>query len=758
MAPAQKRQKLDTNGGQVATAIEIADDDIIAPLPRKKDQKDKSQRTQLFVRSLPATTTTQELTEHFSQSYPIKHAVVVTDPATKQCKGYGFVTLTDPEDAQKAQEELDGSLLQGKKIRVEIAESRQRGDERKKTGEDGAAIKPTKPGRPNQDLAPSSTRLIVRNLPWTIGTPEKLEQLFRSYGKINQAIIPKDSAGKMKGFGVIIVRGRKNAEKALEGINGKEVDGRTLAVDWAVNREAWVEAQGIESKDDGDVSVKSEDAEDEDMDMALGGAVQDPDEENHDDDDDDEDEDDDEEEWKTEDEEDKDEIKLEGSAPPQRNHNNTTIFVRNLPFDIIDEDLEEHFSEFGILRYARVVMDRETGRSKGTGFVCFRSQEDMETCLKEAPRNKKGPTIEEKKSDKGAMKSILQDEAVDPSGRYTIEGRILQLSRAVEKTEADRLTAEGTASRFNRDKDKRRLYLLQEGTIGTNSPLYATLSRQDIETREASLKQRKSFVEKNPSLHLSLTRLAIRNIPRSINSKDLKALAREAVVGFATDVKSGKRAALSKEEISRGGDTMTAIEKDRRSAKKGIVKQAKIVFEGREGEKISDESGGAGKSRGYGFVEYHTHRNALMGLRWLNGRAIDYTVEDNTGKKSKAVAAADRLERKKRLIVEFALENAEVMQKRREREERAQGKGNSNKKSMQQSDGGSSKLRKGGKDGESRGGKPFVKKAGKPGEEAGASSKVGDAVDDAEKQKLAKRAQIIGRKRMMRKARRSGGK
>lgn len=57
-------------------------------------------------------------------------------------------------------------------------------------------------------------------------------------------------------------------------------------------------------------------------------------------------------------------------------------------------------------------------------------------------------------------KSILQNEDADPSGRYTLDGRILQVSRAVNKNEANRLTQEGVDNRFKRDTDKRRLYLL----------------------------------------------------------------------------------------------------------------------------------------------------------------------------------------------------------------------------------------------------------------------------------------------------------
>ena len=45
------------------------------------------------------------------------------------------------------------------------------------------------------------------------------------------------------------------------------------------------------------------------------------------------------------------------------------IYVGNLPWAIDDPQLEEMFAEYGEVRSANVVMDRETGRSRGFGFV-----------------------------------------------------------------------------------------------------------------------------------------------------------------------------------------------------------------------------------------------------------------------------------------------------------------------------------------------------------------------------------------------------
>ena len=45
------------------------------------------------------------------------------------------------------------------------------------------------------------------------------------------------------------------------------------------------------------------------------------------------------------------------------------IYVGNLPFTATDEDLKNIFSEYGKVDSAKVIVDRETGRSKGFGFI-----------------------------------------------------------------------------------------------------------------------------------------------------------------------------------------------------------------------------------------------------------------------------------------------------------------------------------------------------------------------------------------------------
>ncbi|KAI1267266.1 hypothetical protein F5Y18DRAFT_379701 [Xylariaceae sp. FL1019] len=619
--------------------------------PSKKARKEASRS--LFVRSLAPTTTSEALTNFFSQHFPVKHATVVVDTQTKTSKGFGFVTFTDVEDTQAAKEQLQGHKIDGRPIFLDIAESRHR---QPGAAADGAAAKKEERKTALAE-ARKAPKLIVRNLPWSIKRSEQLSALFRSYGLVKYADLPQNK-GKLSGFGFITMRGRKNAEAAMEGVNGKVVDGRTLSVDWAVSKDEWnkhhkqeeetvatkeqdaEDVDGSEEADSDDPEEKDDEkVEDEDLRNFMKNHMQNLEEEDSNAEEDEEEEDDDSE----------DETAEGGAAgaakpTPQTTDNSSTVFIRNLPFTTTDAELKAHFEQFGRIRYARIVTDRATDRPAGTGFVCFASVDDMKLCLKGAPRPQQSGIPNKK--------SILQNETADEEGKYTIEGRVLQVSQAVSKDEATRLAESGVAARQGKDQDKRRLYLLSEGIISRESPIFNMLAPSEVKIRDQSAAQRKKLIQGNPTLHISLTRLAVRNMPKNMDSKGLKALAREAIVGFATDVKAGRRQPLSKEELARGGAEEKDAERRRKEKGKGVVKQTKIIYENKEGSKVH-ELDGASKSRGYGFIEYTSHRCALMGLRWLNGHAVK-TDEGKT----------------LRLIVEFAIENAQVVARRRDLQEK----------------------------------------------------------------------------------------
>ena len=57
------------------------------------------------------------------------------------------------------------------------------------------------------------------------------------------------------------------------------------------------------------------------------------------------------------------------------------LFVGSLPYSFKDEDLKKLFESYGTVISARIVLDRETGRSRGFGFVEMSSEEEAESAI-----------------------------------------------------------------------------------------------------------------------------------------------------------------------------------------------------------------------------------------------------------------------------------------------------------------------------------------------------------------------------------------
>jgi RNA recognition motif-containing protein len=57
------------------------------------------------------------------------------------------------------------------------------------------------------------------------------------------------------------------------------------------------------------------------------------------------------------------------------------LYVGNLPYNTVDADLETLFSQAGTVKSAQVIKDRQSGRSKGFGFVEMSSEEEAQSAI-----------------------------------------------------------------------------------------------------------------------------------------------------------------------------------------------------------------------------------------------------------------------------------------------------------------------------------------------------------------------------------------
>ena len=78
----------------------------------------------LYVGRLPYATTDQELHDLFSQYGQVLSATIIIDREMNRSKGFGFVEMSDDQEAQNAMSQLNNSTLQGRTIIVNEANER----------------------------------------------------------------------------------------------------------------------------------------------------------------------------------------------------------------------------------------------------------------------------------------------------------------------------------------------------------------------------------------------------------------------------------------------------------------------------------------------------------------------------------------------------------------------------------------------------------------------------------------------------------
>ncbi|KIK63291.1 hypothetical protein GYMLUDRAFT_83840 [Collybiopsis luxurians FD-317 M1] len=671
------------------------------------------------------------------------------------------VLFSTPQNALDAVTKLHAHVFKGNLLSVGL--KKRLDNLQKPSGQKESSAIPTR-----------AARLIVRNIPFNT-TEQDLRAFFLPYGPIYSIHIPsekKDDQSESKkarsrGFAFVWMMSKKDAERAMEGCNGKvlragmaenmigdkqkrkkqrrvekkmkegmkkekaeeeveaeeeaedqdEHEERTIAVDWALSKDKWEEEK---SKIMADVN------EDVEMEEASSGSGSDSQSSNDDSESDSDDEDEDgiglhegdesrsESELGDSDEEEEDEDEMPVKPQLPTPEAGTTLFVRNVPFTATEDELRTLFRAFGPLRYARITMDPEMGRSRGTGFACFWNKEDADKVIEQSDllKSETGLTDAPKQNPFKLPSILTPDPSSSLARSLVLQGRTLDVVRAVTRDQAGKLKEEGEKRREK--ADKRNMYLLREGVILPNSPAAETLSPADLERRASSFNARKALLKSNPSLYVSKTRLSIRQIPIYVTERMLRRLAVHAAKAFNAEVKSGERTGLTHDELyvepdtAVNGEEREVKEEEPMDDKKGKkrkpftrktgVLQAKLV---RQQERV-DPVTGKGRSKGYGFVEMHTHADALRVLRWSNnnpkvGELFEEWWKEELESFLKTEKAnpekdADRIKRiegviekgetkksRGRLIVEFSIENVQVVQRRKVQQEESKKGGTSQK-------------------------------------------------------------------------------
>ncbi|CCH60041.1 hypothetical protein TBLA_0C02300 [Henningerozyma blattae CBS 6284] len=187
----------------------------------------------IFIKNLNFTTTTSQLVERFKSFGGFVVAQVKTKPDPKDSQrtlsmGFGFVEFRTKEQALAVIEAMDGSVIDGHKIQMKLSH-------RQGTNNNSNNAK---------DKKKKSSKIIVKNLPFE-ATRKDIFELFSSFGQLKSVRVPKKFDKSARGFAFVEFLLPKEAENAMDQLQGVHLLGRRLVMQYAeqdaVNAEEEIE-------------------------------------------------------------------------------------------------------------------------------------------------------------------------------------------------------------------------------------------------------------------------------------------------------------------------------------------------------------------------------------------------------------------------------------------------------------------------------------------------------------------------------------
>jgi RNA recognition motif-containing protein len=208
-----------------------------------------NEEAKLFVAGLPDSVSEDVLKQLFEATGgTVVNVSLPKDRATGRPRGFGFVTLSTPAEAQAARDALDGSMQAGKSISVRPFQAEPpRGGVGGGMGGPGAG-----PGGPRTYGAGASSgprpmgggggagpgapdrTLYVGNLPYDC-TQQEIEGLINGVasGQVVRVHLPMDPDGRKRGFGFVTMSSPETAKAASEALKQADMRGRRLIINLA---------------------------------------------------------------------------------------------------------------------------------------------------------------------------------------------------------------------------------------------------------------------------------------------------------------------------------------------------------------------------------------------------------------------------------------------------------------------------------------------------------------------------------------------
>ncbi|XP_042499241.1 28 kDa ribonucleoprotein, chloroplastic-like [Macadamia integrifolia] len=176
------------------------------------------EEAKLFVGNLPYDMDSEKLAQLFEPAGIVEVAEVIYNRETDQSRGFGFVTMSTVEEAEKAVEMFHRYDVSGRLLTV-----------------NKAAPRGSRPERSPRVFG-TSFRMYVGNLPWQVDNA-RLEQVFSEHGKVVDARVVYDrETGRSRGFGFVTMSSQSELDDAIAALDGQSLDGRAIRVNVAEER------------------------------------------------------------------------------------------------------------------------------------------------------------------------------------------------------------------------------------------------------------------------------------------------------------------------------------------------------------------------------------------------------------------------------------------------------------------------------------------------------------------------------------------
>jgi len=193
----------------------------VAPFKSRNERGTGASFTNLYCKNIPLTFSDEEFEKTFSQFGTVTSSKVIRDAEGKS-KGFGFVNLTNADEAKAAVDAMNGQELpDGKAWYVSRAQKKE--ERQKQLREQFEHMKI------ERQKKYAGVNLYVKNLSDKIDDA-RLRTEFAQFGSITSAVVMQDKQKKSKGFGFVCFSTQEEAMKAMTEMNGRMLDAKPLYV------------------------------------------------------------------------------------------------------------------------------------------------------------------------------------------------------------------------------------------------------------------------------------------------------------------------------------------------------------------------------------------------------------------------------------------------------------------------------------------------------------------------------------------------